>query len=128
MELIDNKNLDLLSKDKIEQVQKKKVEYKLLGTFQRTKGLSIFSYSHLTGKLVRLEIKYSTQVEVIPDGKGGLTWFDPAHQKVNIDSKNVHFEALNYRSAQKRVNKFKDGTIEQLENLKPPAKNKIEFW
>jgi uncharacterized protein YkwD len=128
MELLNNKEIDALSKAKIETVQKKKLEYRLLGTFQRTKGLSIFSYSQLQSRVEKITIQYSKQVEIIPDENGKLTWFDPESQRVNIDSKNVYFEALNLKSAQERVNKFKAGKIKQLENLKPPAKNTIELW
>lgn len=128
LELINNNNIDILSKDKIEQVQKKKTEYKLLGTFMRTKGLNLFSYNSITGELELLKIKYSKQVIVIPDGLGGLTYFDPEKQKTNIDSRNTHFEALNYKSAKERVLKFKQGKIKELFNLKKPCKKSIDFW
>lgn len=128
MKLIPNNKLDLLTKNKIETVQKKKVEYKLLGTFSRTKGLQLFSYSSISGKIKQLNIKYSKQVVVIPDGFGGLTYYDPERQKVNIDSKNIHFEALNYTNAVKRVKNFKEGKIKELFNLKPKTQKTIEFY
>ena len=127
MELFNGKYKYVITKNKIEQIQKKKIEYKLLGTFMRTKGLRLYSYNILSLKIEELKIKYSNQVIVISDGFGGLTYFDPEKQKVNIDSKNIHFEALNIRSAERRVNKYLQGKIKELSNLKKPCKKKIEF-
>ncbi len=128
MGLIPNNNLDILTKDRIEQIQKNKHEYKLLGSFMRTKGLRLFSYGIISSKLEELDIKYSNQVVVVPDLIGGLTWYDPEMQKVNVDSRNIHFEALNYRTAKNRVDKFLEGKIKDLCNLREPSKKEIKLF
>ena len=127
MNLFTNAKLEHLSKDKIEKIQKKKTEYKLLGTFMRTKGLKLFSYNSISGEVKELKIKYSNQVTIISDGEGGLTYYDPEMQKVNIDSNNTHFEALNLISAIDRVEKSKQG-LKDLCNLKKKTNNKINFF
>mgnify|MGYP003634779360 CR=1 FL=1 len=96
-----------LAKNQVEQIQKKKTEYKLLGSYRRSKGLKLFSYNVITKEV--------------------LDWFDPESSRTNIDSRNIHFEALNLRTATERVRKFQQGKIKDLFNLKPKANSKLIF-
>ena len=126
MELL-NKGKDNLSKDKIEKIQKKKTEYKLLCSFRRSKGLKLFSYNVISKEVKEMNITYSNEAHVFHDGKK-LDWYDPESSRVNIDSRNIHFEALNMNSAKSRVKKFQCGKISDLFNLKPKSKKTINFY
>jgi hypothetical protein len=44
-----------------------------------------------------------------------------AFLKAEIKSHHEHFEALNFKSAQKRVDRFKKGLIKELCNLRRPG-------
>lgn len=127
MGLLNNAYQDKLSKDKIEKIQKKKTEYKLIGSFRRSKGLRLFSYSVVSKELKELLIAYSNEAHIFHDGCN-LDWYDPETNKANIDSNNIHFEALNMGSAKSRVKKFQSGVIKDLFNLKQKAKKTISFY
>ena len=127
MSLLNNAYQDKMSKDKIEKIQKKKTEYKLIGSFRRSKGLRLFSYSVVSKELKELIITYSNEAHIFYDGIR-LDWYDPETNRVNIDSNNIHFEALNMRSAKSRVKKFQSGVVKDLFNLKPKAKKTINIY
>jgi hypothetical protein len=66
-------------------------------------------------------------LQIVPDENGKLTAIDTGYEKAYVDSKNIYFEALNLKNAQKRLAKFKKGEIKELCNLKEPG-NGINFW
>jgi hypothetical protein len=115
-----------LAKNQVEQIQKKKTEYKLLGSYRRSKGLKLFSYNVITKEVLELHITYSNEAHLFHNGEV-LDWFDPESSRTNIDSRNIHFEALNLRTAAERVRKFQQGKIKDLFNLKPKANSKLIF-
>ena len=122
-----NKTKDkFLSKASVENIQKKKTEYKLIASFMRSKGLKLFSYSILLNEVVEVAIRYSNEAHVFHNGTK-LDWFDPETSRSNIDSSNIHFEALNIKTAKARVLRFKNGAIKELCNLKPVANKSIIF-
>ena len=65
-----------LAKNQVEQIQKKKTEYKLLGSYRRSKGLKLFSYNVITKEVLELHITYSNEAHLFHNGKV-LDWFDP---------------------------------------------------
>tara|TARA_R110002073_G_scaffold27337_1_gene88360 strand:+ start:115 stop:489 length:375 start_codon:yes stop_codon:yes gene_type:complete len=122
-----NKTKDnFLSKASVENVQKKKIEHKLIASFMRSKGLKLLSYSILLNEVVEVVIRYSNEAHVFYNGTR-LDWYDPETSRSNIDSSNIHFEALNMGSAKVRVSKFKKGSLKELHNLKPVANKSIIF-
>jgi hypothetical protein len=122
-----NKTKDnFLSKASVENIQKKKTEYKLIASFMRSKGLKLFSYSILLNEVVEVVIRYSNEAHVFHNGTR-LDWYDPETSRSNIDSSNIHFEALNMGSAKVRVSKFRKGSLKDLHNLKPVANKSIIF-
>ena len=45
-----------------------------------------------------------------------------------VDARDIHFEALNLETAQKRVNKYKQGKIKELCNLRVPTTNSLKLF
>ena len=114
--------------DKAEQeiVEQEKQEYYLLGSFHRTRGLKMFYYSAAKDEVHELTIKYGDTIHLIPKN-GELIPIDYDAERATVDSRNIHFEALNLNIANRRVQRWKDGVIDQLSNLKPPRDGKISF-
>jgi len=117
-----------ISKPEIERVQKEKDEYKLVGKYMRTKGLMLFAYNPMKDelKLIKVDKKKDAVLTFDVGGKGGV--HDAVAEECNVDSRNIHFEALNMKSAQKRVQKYKDGKTKELYNLKEPSTEGIKLW
>ena len=116
------------SKLEIEQVQLKKQEYYLLGTFLRTKGLRLFYYNPENGEIKEAVIKFSDTIHIykMPDNR--FITIDWENQKCTVDSKVIYFEVLNFNNAILRVKRYKQGKIKELSNLKIPSKEGIKFY
>lgn len=123
--IIDNKK-DHISKTETELVQRKKHEYKIFGTFLRTKGLHLFYYDIINNKIVKPNIKYSDTIH-IRYREGQFVAVDFEKEKLFTNSMFIHFEALNMRTAKIRLKKFKEGKID-LCNLKIPNPEGIKFF
>ena len=127
--LIDSHPSDV-KKTEIEQVQQQKMEYHILGTYLRTKGLKLFQYSPITEKVEEVEISYSNTLHLIPQD-GVLVPVDLEAQKTVVDTRCIYFESLNMKNAEKRVNKWKAGKIEELFNLRDPEREplvQLKYW
>ena len=115
-------DLDLKQKDQIkgyeiEKVENEKQEYKLIGTFMRNRSLKLFSYNHLKGELNLVDETKDDEVNmVLKNGK--LQAVFTLHTEAKVNTNNTHFEALNLKTAKKRLDKFKQGLIKDLCNLK----------
>ena len=128
MDLLNNKQDFFTRKNEIEQVQKQKQEYYLLGRYLRRKGLKIFYYNPIDEQIKELEIKYSDTIHIV-NIDGVLTLIDYESQKCVVDNKCIYFECLNLKSALKRFNNYKNGKIKDLCNLiKYDKNNKIKFF
>lgn len=117
MDILNNNLKSNLDKEQLEYLQKKKHEYKLIGSYTRRPGMLLFCYKHSIGKIEQINIVCSGTAKIIPDGQCGLTWCDAAHSSVMVDSRDTFFEALNMRNAVRRVERFKAGHIKDLCNL-----------
>jgi hypothetical protein len=126
---MDTLNLNkehLTTKFEIEQVQKKKQEYKMFGTYLRTKGLKLFYYDKVNNVLKESDIKCSDTIHIVyRDNK--FVAVDYEKEKIFTDYRFIHFEALNMKTAKKRLAKYLKGDIE-LCNLKIPSKERIKFY
>ena len=60
------------------------------------------------------------------DGK--IIPYDSEAAKCTVDSRNIYFQALNIKNANKRVSKWKSGLIKELFNLDKPNKDGIKLW
>ena len=116
------------SKTDIEMVEQENDEYKLIARYVRTKGLMLFSYNPMKDelKVIKIDKKKDAVLKIEMDGKIGKG--DLVSEECNVDSRNIHFEALNLKNAQKRLQKYKDGKIKELCNLKEPSKEGIKLW
>jgi len=115
-------NLDLKQKDQIkgyeiENVENEKQEYKLVGTFIRNRSLKLFSYNHLKGEINLIEENKDDEVNMVLK-KGKLQAEYNVNTEAFVNTNNTHFEALNFKTAEKRVEKFKKALIKDLCNLR----------
>ena len=117
MEIVNKLSYEKISKPDIESVEKEKQEFKLIDTITRTKGLRLFSFNSMTRKLTEVDIKYA-ETAVLKFEENKLKATDYSKAKVVIDPRNIFFEALNYKTASKRVDKYLTGKIKELSNLK----------
>lgn len=116
--MLDLKKKDQVQKYEMELVENEKQEYKLFGSFMRTKGLKLFSYNHLRDELLEVEIQKDDEVNVVLEN-GKLKGKSSLQVEAKITTSNTHFEALNFRTATNRIKKFKKGIVKDLCNLKP---------
>jgi len=113
---LDNTKDKSSSKPEVEHVEKQKQEYKLIGSFWRTKGLNLYSYSPFDGSLHKVDIKYSDTIH-LEAIDGELVPVDKEMQKATVDTRFVYFEALRDESAIKRVCRYKHD-LSKMCNLK----------
>ena len=122
MDILNEKSdKNSFSKPEIEQVQKQKQEYKLIGKYLRTKGLRLFSFNSLRDiELKEVIISTKDEVHLSFNEYGKLAPVDLGMEECQVDSRDIHFEALRMESAVKRVEKWKKGKIKELCNLRNP--------
>lgn len=111
----------------IESVETQKQEYKLIGTFMRTRGLKLFGYNYIKDYVFEVEIKYSNTINLV-NIDGVLKAVDFESEKCTVDAMCTYFESLNLKNANKRVIKYKQGQIKELSNLKKPNPEGICFF
>ena len=122
-------NRDVLSNDSIEQVTPEKQEYKLIGSYFRTKGLSLYCYNQFEDTVTLVIETIPTQVRLIVISNGDkdtLGYEEFEHKRCEVDSRFYYFEALNITSAIKRVDKWKVGKC-SLCNLKESNPNAMKL-
>ena len=107
------------SKYEMEMVENEKQEYKLIGSFIRTKGLRLFVYNPRTGDITEVLPESKKTLEIGVDSlNGNFQQIKGAKQeRADIDTRNIPFEALNLKNAKKRVEKYESGKIKDLFNL-----------
>jgi len=125
--LNDKTDITSFKKPEQELVEQEKTEYKLLGTYLRTKGLMLFSYNPTNGNIEEVEITRGSEIHTVFDGQFWI-WFDPEFEKATVDSRREYFECLNTKNAIKRVQRYKKGFIKYLCNLREPSKEGIKLW
>jgi hypothetical protein len=124
MKLVNDTNSNNISKPEIEQVQQEKQEYNILGTYLKSRGLKLFCYNPINGEIGELNI-FRTDIVKLVEYKKEFYIKEMEHDKVQVDSRFYFFEALNLKTAQDRVNKWKKGTVKELCNLRKPGKISI---
>ena len=125
--LNDKSDLNIAQKNQIEQVQKQKQEFKLLGTYFRTAGLNLYCYNPNSNKIEEVELKSNSKTCVLIPLEKGYLIEDYEKPKITVNPNWDYFEALNLKNAIKRVEKFKQGKIKTLWNLKTINNNKINL-
>jgi len=102
----------------IDIVENEKTEFKLIGKYLTTKGLRLFGWNGIN--IYEVEKKTIEVLELIPT-QNGLIESELSNGEVTVDSRDTFFEALNVRTAQKRVGRWKRGVITELCNLRKPG-------
>ena len=125
--LNDKLDFKIAPKNEIEQVQKQKQEFKLLGTYFRTAGLNLYCYNPNSNKIEEVELKSNSKTCVLIPLEKGYLIEDYEKPKITVNPHWDYFEALNLKNAIKRVEKFKQGKIKTLWNLKTINNNKINL-
>ena len=125
--LNDKTAIDSTSKTEMELVEKEKQEYYFLGTFLRTPGLTLFGYNQTKDEIFFVETKRKESAQIEIDGSE-LKITGTADEKCTVDSRMIYFEALNMKSASRRVRRFNEGEIKSLFNLKTPNPEGINFF
>lgn len=128
MNILNDKTvINSTTKTETELVEKEKQEYYFLGTFLRTPGLTLFGYNQNKNEVFFVETKRKESVQIEVDGNE-LKTSGTADEKCTVDSRMIYFEALNMKSASKRVERFNEGKIKSLFNLRTPNPEGINFF
>ncbi len=127
MKLFEDISQDKINKPAVEQIVKEKVEFNILGTYSLTRGLTLFNYNPKTDEINIQSIKRGDFIQCVLTTEGWI-WFDPENYNTTIDGRLYYFEALNRKSAKVRVDKFKQGKIKELFNLRKPNPEGIKFY
>ena len=114
---LDIKQKDQIKSHEIENVENEKQEYKLVGTFMRNRSLKLFSYNHIKGELKLIDEIKDDEVNMVRKN-GRLDIEYNIHTEAKVNTNNTHFEAMNIKTAKNRVEKFKNGVIHDLCNLR----------
>ena len=116
------------TKPEIENVEREKIEHKLIGKYLRRKGLKLYAYNSMRNELKEVDITTKDAVNLVPDEDGKLMPVDLGLEEATVDSRHIHFEALNMVNAEKRLAKFKASKIKELCNLRVPDPDGIKLF
>ena len=125
--LNDKLEFKIAPKNEIEQVQQQKQEFRLLGTYFRTSGLNLYCYNPHKNIVEEVQLKRNSKTCVLIPLEKGYLIEDYEKPKISVNPNWDYFEALNLKNAIKRVEKFKQGKIKTLWNLKTINNNKINL-
>ena len=127
MDILNKKSNNSFSKPEMEMVEQEKDEYKLISQYLRTKGLMLFSYNSIKEEIHLIKIEKKKDA-IITFEEGNIGTGEMVDEECVVDSRNIHFECLNKKSAEKRVEKYKEGKIKELCNLRLPSKDGLKLW
>ena len=114
MELLNDKHLQSRG-DKIEVNKKQEVEHTLIGQFIRRRGAKLFEYDPTDQTLVEINPEPTETIDLEVLSKGSEVRI--AQEKYVLNPKCIYFEALNLKTATKRVERYKNN-LEKLGNLR----------
>lgn len=103
-------------------------ESNLIDTFKRSKGLGLFAYDHMSGEVYQVEEIFKGDVWLLRDEKGVAYAKRIGHTETYINPKHTHFEALNIKTANNKVDRFRSGATNDLMNLKRPDNKTINLF
>lgn len=128
MDILNNSKGKETSKPETEQVQKEKQEYKMLDRFLIRRGQLLFSYNYMKDEIKEVKYRDKNEIHIKHNEKGELLPVDLGLEEAEVDSKNEHFWALNWKNAEKRVRNYKAGKIKKLGNLVKSNPEGIKLW
>lgn len=115
------------TKPQQENVEQEKIEHTLIGTFSRTKGFKLFAFDVLNDNLYEVDEIFEGDLYLMRDELGKIRAYQVGHSKTYINPNHIHFETLNLKNAQRRVEKYKNGDHKALQTLKPPKNKTIKL-
>ena len=84
--LNDKTDINSVNKPEQELVEQEKTEYKLLGTYLRTKGLNLYSFNPINLEVNEVIVTKGSEIHTIFT-KTGWIWYDPEFEKASVDSR-----------------------------------------
>jgi len=114
-------------KPEIERVEREKDEYILIGKYLRKKGLRLYAYNYMKEELYECDIRKKEAVNLIPE-EGKLIPVNLGLEEVTVDTRYIHFEALNQKNAEKRIRRWKEGKVKDLCNLREYKPEDIKLF
>ena len=93
---VTNRTPDVL-RDRTEIKKKQEQHYHLIGSVRRVAGHTAFSFNRVTGELKRADLKKEVQVSM-----NGTPHYST---KICVEKDCIYFQALNMRSAEKKLRK-----------------------
>ena len=90
--------LELKTETKIEIEQKKQVEYRLIGSLRKIKGLKLFAYNTKTNLIYEVEVKKEVAIKTDKTTKETT--------KVNYDPDCLYCQAINLQNAKRKFINF----------------------
>lgn len=127
LNFISNKDSSF-KKSEQEHVEQERIEHKMIGSFNRTAGLMLFAYNILNDELMEVEQIFDGDIHIIMGADGKAKGVEVGTYEAVVDTRNEHFEALNWDNARRKVKMLKQGKIKDLNNLKKVRKNKINIY
>ena len=106
-------------KSDVEMVEQQKQEFKLLGTYLRTKGMNLYCYNPHKDSVELVEFKKSKNCILVINGND-FHVEDYDNPSIEVDPTWEYFEKSNMKNALAHVSKFKQGKIKYIWNLKLP--------
>lgn len=121
--LNDKMDMTPSTKTEMELVEQEKQEFRLIGTYLRTPGLFLFCYNPYKDIVEEATfIKSSACILVIEENKKDWRVEPYEKERTEINPNWEYFEALNLGNARRRVERWKEGKIVSLWNLRIPSK------
>ena len=126
MELIHKKTSDIGNNDVSTEIQQKqKQEYKMIGKYWINKSLKLFQYNPTTQEISFVERERERDNKgtiYLVEVEGKLVAKDLDYEKAQVDPRMIFFEAMSLKTATIRVQKWKDGKVGELCNLREWSK------
>ena len=88
--------------------------------------MNLYAYNPAGDELQKADINFKLQIEIVIE-HNKLKSVEQAAQEINVDRRWIHYEALNWRTANERLKKYKSGKIKDLCNLKPKGEKQNMF-
>jgi len=126
MNIAPNNQASKIDKAQLEQVEQKEHEYALIAQYVRTRGLTMYAYSNASKEISKVSVSHKDTVHLKPTSSGLMA--DIAATEIcEVDSRDIHFEALNIKTALRRIKKYQLGLIKDLCNLRTPNRDELSF-
>ena len=100
-------------------------QYQLAGKYMRTQGTKLFQFDPDTGILeeIKPHAKSHDVAFILPDGTSHIK---DEQKAAYVNASCVLFEAISMKSAAKRVQRWKEGHVKELSNIRFISVNQLK--